>query len=131
MGADFVMMGRYFARFDESPSKRTVVGGSFVKEYWAEGTNRAKNWQRYDLGGRTGLAFEEGVDGFVPYAGRLKDNLDLTLGKIVATMCSCGALTIKELQETARLTLVSSASIREGAAHDVLLRDTDTAHALA
>jgi IMP dehydrogenase len=131
MGADFVMMGRYFARFDESPSKRTVVGGSFVKEYWAEGTNRARNWQRYDLGGKKGLAFEEGVDGFVPYAGRLKDNLDLTLGKIVATMCSCGALTIKELQETAGLTLVSSASIREGAAHDVLLRDTDTAHALA
>ena len=129
MGADFVMMGRYFARFDESPSKRTVVGGSFVKEYWAEGTNRARNWQRYDLGGRASLAFEEGVDGFVPYAGKLKDNLDLTLGKIVATMCSCGALTIKELQKNAHLTLVSSASIREGTAHDVLLRDKDTAHA--
>jgi IMP dehydrogenase len=128
MGADFVMMGRYFARFDESPSKRTVINGSFVKEYWAEGTNRARNWQRYDLGGKTGLAFEEGVDGFVPYAGKLKDNLDLTLGKIVATMCSCGALTIKELQENARLTLVSSASIREGAAHDVILREQDSVH---
>jgi IMP dehydrogenase len=129
MGADFVMMGRYFARFDESPSKRTVVGGSFVKEYWAEGTNRARNWQRYDLGGKASLAFEEGVDAFVPYAGKLKDNLDLTLGKIVATMCSCGALTIKELQENVRLTLVSSASIREGTAHDVLLKEKDTAHA--
>jgi IMP dehydrogenase len=131
MGADLVMMGRYFARFDESPSKRTVVGGSFVKEYWAEGTNRARNWQRYDLGGKTGLVFEEGVDAFVPYAGKLKDNLDLTLSKIIATMCSCGALTVKELQEKARLTLVSSASIREGAAHDVLLRDKDPAHARA
>ena len=128
MGADFVMMGRYFARFDESPSKRTVINGAFVKEYWAEGTNRARNWQRYDLGGKAGLAFEEGVDAFVPYAGKLKDNLDLTLSKIIATMCSCGALAIAELREKARLTLVSSASIREGAAHDVILREKDSAH---
>jgi IMP dehydrogenase len=128
MGADFVMLGRYFARFDESPSKRTVLNGSFVKEYWGEGSNRARNWQRYDIGGETSLTFEEGVDGFVPYAGKLQDNLDLTLSKIIATMCSCGALTIEELQRKARLTLVSSASIREGAAHDVILREKDPVH---
>ena len=129
MGADFVMLGRYFARFDESPSRRTVINGSFVKEYWGEGSNRARNWQRYDVGGEAMLTFEEGVDGFVPYAGRLKDNLELTVGKIIATMCSCGALTVKELQEKTRVTLVSSASIREGAAHDVILREKDAAHA--
>jgi IMP dehydrogenase len=128
MGADFVMLGRYFARFDESPSKRTVLNGSFVKEYWGEGSNRARNWQRYDIGGETSLTFEEGVDGFVPYAGKLQDNLDLTLSKIIATICSCGALTIEELQQKARLTLVSSASIREGAAHDVILREKDPVH---
>jgi IMP dehydrogenase len=131
MGADFVMLGRYFARFDESPSKRTVINGSFVKEYWGEGSNRARNWQRYDLGGETSLTFEEGVDGFVPYAGKLQDNLDLTLGKIIATMCSCGALTLEELRTEARLTLVSSPSIREGAAHDVILREKDPAHVYA
>jgi IMP dehydrogenase len=129
MGADFVMMGRYFARFDESPSRRAVINGAFVKEYWAEGSNRARNWQRYDLGGESRLAFEEGVDGYVPYAGNLKDNLELTVSKIIATMCSCGARTIKEFQEKARLTLVSSASIREGAAHDIILREKDSAHA--
>jgi IMP dehydrogenase len=129
MGADFVMLGRYFARFDESPARRTVLNGAFVKEYWGEGSNRARNWQRYDLGGETSLDFEEGVDAFVPYAGRLKDNLDLTLSKVIATMCSCGARSIPELQEKARLTVVSSASIREGTAHDVILRDKDTAHA--
>jgi IMP dehydrogenase len=128
MGADFVMMGRYFARFDESPSRRTVINGSFVKEYWAEGSNRARNWQRYDVGGEAGLAFEEGVEGYVPYAGKLKDNLELTLSKVIATMCSCGALTIKELQERARITLVSSASIREGAAHDIILSEKESAH---
>ncbi len=129
MGADFVMMGRYFARFDESPSRRAVINGAFVKEYWAEGSNRARNWQRYDVGGDSRLAFEEGVDGYVPYAGKLKDNLELTVSKIIATMCTCGALSIAELEEKARITLVSSASIREGTAHDIILREKDSAHA--
>jgi IMP dehydrogenase len=125
MGADFVMMGRYFARFDESPSKKTMINGMFVKEYWAEGSNRARNWQRYDIGGEARLIFEEGVDGYVPYAGKLKDNVELTVSKIVATMCTCGALTIRELQQKARLTLISAASIREGGAHDIILREKE------
>ncbi|MDL2278691.1 IMP dehydrogenase [Parabacteroides sp. OttesenSCG-928-G07] len=123
MGADFVMMGRYFARFDESPTKKLKIGNSFVKEYWGEGSNRAKNWQRYDAGGGESLKFEEGVDSYVPYAGKMKDNLDITLGKIKATMCSCGCISINELQKNAKITLVSSTSIVEGGAHDVILKD--------
>ena len=123
MGAEFVMLGRYFARFDESPGRKVRMGGmNYVKEYWGEGSNRARNWQRYDLGGSGKLSFEEGVDSYVPYAGKLKDNLDLTVGKIKSTMCNCGALSISELQKTARMTLVSSVSIREGGAHDVILK---------
>lgn len=125
MGADFIMMGRYFARFDESPTKKLKVGNNYVKEYWGEGSNRARNWQRYDMGGSETLKFEEGVDSYVPYAGKLKDNLDITLGKIVSTMCSCGALTIPELEQTAKITLVSSTSIIEGGAHDVILKETN------
>lgn len=125
MGANFVMMGRYFARFDESPSKRTVINGMYVKEYWAEGSNRARNWQRYDVGGEARLMFEEGVDGYVPYAGKLKDNVELTISKIVATMCTCGALTIDELQQKARITLISPATIREGGVHDIILREKE------
>ncbi|NDV59750.1 IMP dehydrogenase [Bacteroides sp. 519] len=123
MGADFLMMGRYFARFDESPTKVLRVGNNYVKEYWGEGSNRAQNWQRYDMGGTENLKFEEGVDSYVPYAGKMKDNLNLTLGKIKATMCSCGSITIAELQENAKITLVSSTSIVEGGAHDVMLKD--------
>ena len=123
MGADFLMMGRYFARFDESPTRKLKIGNNIVKEYWGEGSNRAQNWQRYDSGGGDGLKFEEGVDSYVPYAGKLKDNLDITLGKMKATMCSCGAITIEELQRTAKITLVSSTSIVEGGAHDVILKD--------
>ena len=124
MGADFVMLGRYFARFDESPTEKMFIGGSYVKEYWGEGSNRARNWQRYDLGGDRKLSFEEGVDSYVPYAGPLKDNVDRTLSKVKSTMCNCGALTIKELQNKAKLTLVSATSIVEGGAHDVIRKES-------
>ena len=123
MGADFIMMGRYFARFDESPTKKLMVGGTYVKEYWGEGSNRARNWQRYDAGGSDNLKFEEGVDSYVPYAGKLKDNLDITIGKIKSTMCSCGVTSIQELKENAKITMVSSTSIIEGGVHDVILKD--------
>ena len=126
MGADFCMLGRYFARFDESPGRRVMVGGSYMKEYWGEGSNRARNWQRYDSGGDRELSFEEGVDSYVPYAGGLADNVALTLSKVRSTMCNCGALTIPELQEKAKLTLMSSVSIVEGGAHDVVLKDQTT-----
>lgn len=122
MGADFLMMGRYFARFDESPTKILKVNNSYVKEYWGEGSNRAQNWQRYDMGGTSALKFEEGVDSYVPYAGKMKDNLDVTLGKMKATMCSCGSISITELQTKSKITLVSSTSIVEGGAHDVILK---------
>ncbi|MBQ2955549.1 MAG: IMP dehydrogenase [Clostridia bacterium] len=123
MGADFCMLGRYFARFDESPTNKVMVNGSYMKEYWGEGSARARNWQRYDMGGAAKLSFEEGVDSYVPYAGSLADNVALTLNKVKSTMCNCGALTIPELQQKARLTLVSAVSIVEGGAHDVVLKN--------
>ena len=127
MGADFVMLGRYFARFDESPTNKVQINGTYYKEYWGEGSARARNWQRYDLGGsKKKLSFVEGVDSYVPYAGSLKDNVDLTLLKVKSTMCNCGALNIKELQKKAKLTLVSATSIVEGGAHDVLLKNSTT-----
>ncbi|MBQ8415697.1 MAG: IMP dehydrogenase [Clostridia bacterium] len=125
MGADFVMLGRYFARFDESPSNKVSIGGTYYKEYWGEGSARARNWQRYDLGGDKKLSFEEGVDSYVPYAGSLKDNVAISLAKVKSTMCNCGALTIPELQEKAVLTLVSATSIVEGGAHDVIQKNKE------
>lgn len=124
MGADFLMLGRYFARFDESPTKKVNINGNYMKEYWGEGSTRAKNWQRYDLGGDEKLSFEEGVDSFVPYAGSLEDNVGLSLSIVRSTMCNCGFLTISQLQKNAKITLVSSTSIVEGSAHDVLLKDS-------
>lgn len=126
MGADFLMLGRYFARFDESPTRKLLVNKTYVKEYWGEGSNRARNWQRYDDGGVAGkMAFEEGVDSYVPYAGKLKDNLDVSLSKMKATLCSCGSVNLDELKRKARLVVVSSTSLIEGGAHDVITKDSD------
>ena len=124
MGADFLMMGRYFARFDESPTAKLVVNGSYVKEYWGEGSNRARNWQRYDLGGQSKLSFEEGVDSYVTYAGPLHDNLEKSVYKIKSTMCNCGVTNLADLKREAKLTLVSSVSIVEGGSHDVILKSS-------
>ena len=124
MGADFLMLGRYFARFDESPTPKVLVNGAYMKEYWGEGSNRARNWQRYDLGGSTKLSFEEGVDSYVTYAGSLHDNVEASLYKVKSTMCNVGVINIPDLQRDAKLTLVSATSIVEGGAHDVTLRST-------
>ena len=126
MGADFLMMGRYFARFDESPGARLNVNGSYVKEYWGEGSARARNWQRYDMGGESKLSFEEGVDSYVPYAGELASNVRQSLQKVKSTMCNCGVTNIRDLQDDAKLTLVSATSIVEGGAHDVMKKDTSS-----
>ena len=125
MGCDFCMLGRYFARFDESPTNKVLVNGSYMKEYWGEGSARARNWQRYDLGGAKKLSFVEGVDSYVPYAGPLHENVGTTLSKVRHTMCNCGSLSISELQKKAKLTLVSGVSIVEGGAHDVIVKDTN------
>ena len=124
MGADFLMLGRYFSRFDESPTAKLMVNGNYVKEYWGEGSNRARNWQRYDMGGDSKLSFEEGVDSYVPDAGPVSDNVRQSLQKVKSTMCNCGVLTIPDLQKNAKLTVVSATSIVEGGAHDVILKDT-------
>ena len=124
MGADFLMLGRYFARFDESPTNKVMVNGAYMKEYWGEGSNRARNWQRYDLGGSAKLSFEEGVDSYVTYAGPLHDNVESSLYKVRSTMCNVGVTNIPDLHRDAKLTLVSSVSIVEGGYHDVPLRST-------
>ena len=128
MGADFMMLGRYFARFDESPTEKLNINGTYVKEYWGEGSNRARNWQRYDLGGKAKLSFEEGVDSYVTYAGSLHDNVAKSLYKVKSTMCNCGVINIPDLQKNAKITLVSATSIVEGGYHDVMLKTGNNNH---
>lgn len=122
LGADCAMMGRFFARMDESPTEKVTLRNQVMKPYWGEGSARARDWKanRYHQ-----VNFVEGVEGFVQYAGKLRDNMPETLAKIKASMSSVGAANIKELHEKAELEVVSALSIREGQVHDVYLPGND------
>ena len=117
LGADAVMMGRYFARMDESPTEKLQINGRIMKPYWGEGSARAREWSP---GRYRHAAFVEGVEGFVEYAGKLRDNLPKLASKIRAAMASCGCATIRDLHENAVLELVSGLAIREGNVHDII-----------
>jgi IMP dehydrogenase len=120
MGADFVMMGRYFAMTEESPTPKTSISGQIYKPYWGEGTVRAQNWQRYDDGISTRkMVFEEGIDAYVPLVGPLADVMDTTLYKIRSTMVNIGSDSLSEFRDRAVLTLVSEQSVVEGGTSNV------------
>ena len=125
MGADFVMMGRYFAMTTESPTPIVSIGGRMYKPYWGEGSNRARNWQRYNQSGESGMKFEEGVDAYVPIVGSVKDVLSVTVAKLKSTMCNVGSTTLKEFSDNAVLTRISEQSFVEGGTSNVLSLDKD------
>jgi len=126
MGADFVMMGRYFAMTNESPTPKLSIKSRIYKPYWGEGSNRARNWQRYsDETSIEKLKFEEGVDGYVPVVGSAAEVLGVTLAKLRATMCNVGALSLREFAEKATLTLVSEQSIVESGTPNIIQPDSN------
>lgn len=114
LGADFVMMGKYFAMTEESPTEKLRYRGRLYKPYWGEGSNRARNWQRYKQTDRPELFFEEGVDAYVPYSGTLAEKVDVTVAKLKSAMCNCGCLSVKDFHDNSVLTRVSEMTIVEG-----------------
>jgi IMP dehydrogenase len=126
MGADFVMMGRYFAMTHESPTPRVSMGGRVYKPYWGEGSNRARNWQRYNTVNE--WKFEEGIDAYVPIVGSVNDVLGVTIAKLRSTMCNMGASTLREFSRNAVLTRISEQSFVEGGTSTVLSLDKDQPH---
>jgi IMP dehydrogenase len=120
MGADLVMMGRYFAMTEESPTPKTSINGQMYKPYWGEGTQRAQNWQRYsDAMSSREMRFEEGVDAYVPLVGPLAEALTTTLAKVKSTMVNVGADSLAEFREKAVLTMVSEQSVVEAGTSSV------------
>jgi IMP dehydrogenase len=126
LGADYVMMGRYFARMEESPTEKVTVQNRVMKPYWGEGAARAREWKKNRY---AQSKFVEGVEGFVEYVGKLRDNLPETVAKIKSALSSAGVATIRELHQNAQLELVSGLSIREGGVHDIFLPQTDAQYA--
>jgi IMP dehydrogenase len=127
MGADFVMMGRYFAMTNESPTPRVAIGGRMYKPYWGEGSNRARNWQRYqnETDAESGHKFEEGIDAYVPVLGSVREVMAVTTAKLKSTMCNIGSLTLREFAAHAVLTRISEQSFVEGGTSNVFTFDKD------
>lgn len=119
MGADFIMMGKYFAQTAESPTETVSYRGRLYKPYWGEGSKRARNWQRYKQSEKAGLVFEEGVDAYVPFSGALSDKVDITIAKVKSTMCNCGVTNLKDFHRDAVLTRVSEMTLIESGTSSV------------
>ncbi|OGB74685.1 hypothetical protein A2810_00215 [candidate division Kazan bacterium RIFCSPHIGHO2_01_FULL_49_10] len=135
IGADAIMLGKYFARLEEAPGNKIsrddflrmypATNGKldpsieYLKEYWGEGSLRARIHQeaQYRYGQNE---FAEGVDGYTEYAGPLKENLSRTLAKIIKSMHDAGANSISELHEKAIVRLASARSMNEVGVHDLI-----------
>lgn len=118
LGADSLMMGRFFAGFTESagPARRHPVHGS-VKEYWMEASDKARNYGRYET--TRDFFFEEGVEGFVEHIGSLYDHFSKTIHQIKAGLSSAGCCTIEELHRNAVVELQSVVALRDSGIHGI------------
>ena len=122
MGADTLMMGNYFARFTESPGRIRKIQGKTFKEYWMEGSMRGHNLRRY--GQASDTFFEEGVEGYVPYAGSIYDHVPLSKKRLEAALHATGASTIDEFHKSAVLEQQSPLAQMDGKVHHVVQSDT-------
>lgn len=129
--ADAVMMGYYFNRFYESAGEKLDRGGQVTRDEnqmasvvtWGEGSIRAKNLTRYGHVTRKTF-FEEGVEGTVPYLGRLKPTLKNDMMKLKAALSNAGCLNLEELRANAVIELNSPyAGKIVGDAHDITMKD--------
>lgn len=116
LGADSVMVGRFLAGTEESRSARvthhvTIDGRTvqeIVKEYWGEGSNRARDWSRFRYGHTD---FEEGIETYVSYVGPLRDYLLPSLTMVRDGIRKAGGRNIKELHKKAVVQVLSSLSL--------------------
>jgi IMP dehydrogenase len=119
LGADTVMMGNFFARFSESPGKVLKINGDYVKEYWMEASNKARNYRRYHQSAAT--FFEEGVSGYVPYEGSIFDSIPFARQRLKATLSTAGAANIQALHQNAVLELQTLSALEDGRVHDMIM----------
>jgi len=121
VGASCAMMGNVFAGCRESPGRLVAMEGRYYKEYYGMGSERARK-KRYaqDRYSQPSKSISEGVEGWVPYRGPVKDILGEFTGGLKAAMGYVGAKTIPEIWEKARLALITERGAQEAAPHDIM-----------
>ena len=124
LGADSLMMGNFFARYTEGAGNLVRdAGGEIVKEYWMEGSAKARNLRRYAQ--LKDLFFEEGITGYVPHTGSIYDKLPLVLQILRSSMATAGCRTIEELHEKAVLEMQSPTALYDSDVHDMVPMNID------
>ena len=125
-GADSVMIGSLLAGTDEAPGELVLYQGRSYKVYRGMGSIGAMKAGSKDRYFQSAVEEEqklvpEGIEGRVPYRGRLGDSLYQLLGGLRSGMGYVGAATIPELASKAVFRKISSQGLRESHVHDVII----------
>jgi IMP dehydrogenase len=122
-GADAVMIGSLFAGTEESPGETILYQGRTFKSYRGMGSMGAMTQGASDRYSQdsSGKLVPEGIEGRVPYKGPLAELVYQLVGGLRAGMGYCGSPNIRDLQDNARFLRVTSAGLREGHVHDVII----------
>jgi IMP dehydrogenase len=120
VGASAAMMGNVFAGCRESPGRLVAMEGRYYKEYYGMGSAKARQ-KRFaqDRYSQPSKSVNEGVEGWVPFRGPVKEILDEFTGGLKAAMGYVGAATIPEVWEKAKLALITEHGARDAAPHDI------------
>lgn len=129
VGASAVMVGSLFAGTDESPGEVILYQGRSFKEYRGMGSlgamrrgSRDRYFQdEFELEGNTDKLVPEGIEGRVAHKGSVAAMIHQLMGGLRAGMGYTGCQDIPTLQRDAELVRVSTAGMREGHVHDVII----------
>ena len=122
-GAACVMIGSLFAGTDESPGETILYQGRTFKSYRGMGSMAAMaqgSSDRYSQDPNAKLV-PEGIEGRVPYKGPISEMVYQLVGGLKSGMGYCGCRTVPELQEKAKFLRITSAGLKEGHVHDVII----------
>jgi IMP dehydrogenase len=125
-GADVVMVGSLFAGTDETPGEIVLYEGRSFKSYRGMGSIEAMKEGSKDRYAQADVLEDsklvaEGIEGRVPYKGRVSDSIFQLVGGLRAGLGYCGTRTLDELKERGRFMMVTAAGLRESHPHDVII----------
>ena len=125
-GAESVMLGSLFAGTEESPGETILYEGRQYKVYRGMGSLGAMqegSKDRYFQASTDAVEklVPEGIEGRVPYKGKIRDSVYQLIGGLRSGMGYCGCRTLKELREDTEFLRVSSSALRESHPHDITI----------
>lgn len=123
IGASTVMLGSLLAGTDEAPGDEVIFQGRVFKTYRGMGSLSAMkkgSKDRYFQNNNKKLV-PEGIEGRVPYKGKLSDVVYQLCGGIRSGMGYCGVENIKKLQKESKMVKITPSGLKESHVHDVII----------